>query len=118
MLTQVEGYVNGTFDLIKNLPEEVAALPQNESPPCPHLPAHACSCKHASALLDVKHTDGCSHCNPSIHPERQSCVQVSDAAASQQQHMEQANNATYLLESFHKLVHDLEEPLGVSSSLK
>ena len=30
--------------------------------------------------------------------------------------MEQANNGTYLLESFHKLVHDLEEPLGVSSS--
>ena len=30
--------------------------------------------------------------------------------------MAQANNATYLLESFHKLVHDLEEPLGVSAS--
>ena len=51
-----------------------------------------------------------------MHLERQCCVQISDAAASQQQHMTQANNATYLLESFHKLVHDLEEPLGVSDS--
>ena len=31
--------------------------------------------------------------------------------------MGQANNATYMLESFHKLVHDLEEPLGVCDSL-
>ena len=45
-------------------------------------------------------------------------MQISDAAASQQLHMAQANSASYLLESFHKLVHDLEEPLGVSDSLK
>ena len=51
-----------------------------------------------------------------MHLERQCCVQISDAAASQQQHLAQANNATYLLKSFHKLVHDLEEPLGVSDS--
>ena len=40
------------------------------------------------------------------------CMQVSDAAASQQDHMAQAGNSTYLMESFNKLVHDLEEPLG------
>ena len=45
-------------------------------------------------------------------------MQVSNAAASQQQHMAQAGNSTYLLESFHKLVHDLEEPLGVSDTLR
>ena len=28
---QVEGYVNGTFNLAKNLPEELAALPKNVS---------------------------------------------------------------------------------------
>ncbi|CAK0783939.1 hypothetical protein CVIRNUC_007142 [Coccomyxa viridis] len=65
---QVEGYVNGTFNLAKNLPEELAALPKN----------------------------------------------VSDAAASQQDHKAQAGNSTYLMESFNKLVHDLEEPLGIS----
>ena len=32
--------------------------------------------------------------------------------------MAQAGNSTYLLESFHKLVHDLEEPLGVSNPLQ
>ncbi|CAK0745600.1 hypothetical protein CVIRNUC_001631 [Coccomyxa viridis] len=65
---QVEGYVNGTFDLIKDLPIEVSGLPKN----------------------------------------------VSDAVASQQQSLSQADNSTYLMESFHKLVHDLEEPLGIS----
>ena len=40
-------------------------------------------------------------------------MQVSDAVASQQQNLSQADNSTYLMESFHKLVHDLEEPLGV-----
>ena len=45
-------------------------------------------------------------------------MQVSDAAASQQQNMAQSGNATYLLDSFHKLVHDLEEPLGVSYPCK
>ncbi|CAK0783885.1 hypothetical protein CVIRNUC_007085 [Coccomyxa viridis] len=65
---QVEGYVNGTFNLVRDLPEELAALPKN----------------------------------------------VSDAAASQQDHMAQAGNSTYLMESFNKLVHDLEEPLGIS----
>ena len=40
-------------------------------------------------------------------------MQVSDAVASQQQDLSQANNATYLMEAFHKLVHDLEEPVGV-----
>ena len=87
-------------------------------PPCAHICLHMPA--HASMHLPClhgKHTDGCSRCNLSIHPEGQCCVQVSDAAASQQQHMEQANNATYLLESFHKLVHDLEEPLGVSNTL-
>ena len=44
-------------------------------------------------------------------------MQVSDAAASQQDHMAQAGNSTYLMESFNKLVHDLEEPLGVSRPL-
>ena len=29
--------------------------------------------------------------------------------------MAQAGNSTYLMESFNKLVHDLEEPLGVSA---
>ena len=118
MLTQVEGYVNGTFDLVKNLPQEIAGLPQNVSLPV-HTPA--CTCRLMQACVCPAwwaDRDGSSLCNPSIHPKGQCCVQVSDAAASQQQHMEQANNATYLLESFHKLVHDLEEPLGVSSSLK
>ena len=45
MLTQVEAYVNGTFNLVKNLPQEVATLPRNVSPPCArtclHMPAHA-----------------------------------------------------------------------------
>ena len=45
------------------------------------------------------------------------CMQVSDAAASQQDHVAQAGNSTYLMESFNKLVHDLEEPLGVSAPL-
>ena len=40
-------------------------------------------------------------------------MQVSDAVASQQQDLSQANNPTYLMEAFHKLVHDLEEPVGV-----
>ena len=31
--------------------------------------------------------------------------------------MAQAGNSTYLMESFNKLVHDLEEPLGVSAPL-
>ncbi len=30
-VVQVEGYVNGTFNLAKNLPEELAALPKNVS---------------------------------------------------------------------------------------
>ena len=30
---QVEGYINGTFNLVKNLPEEIAGLPKNVSPP-------------------------------------------------------------------------------------
>ena len=29
---QVEGYVNGPFNLMKNLPEEVTGLPKNVSP--------------------------------------------------------------------------------------
>ena len=44
-------------------------------------------------------------------------MQVSDAAVSQQDHMAQAGNSTYLMEPFNKLVHDLEEPLGVSAPL-
>ena len=31
--------------------------------------------------------------------------------------MAQAGNSTYLMASFNKLVHDLEEPLGVSAPL-
>ena len=47
------------------------------------------------------------------YAENGRCMQVSDAVASQQQNLNQAGNSTYLMESFHKLVHDLEEPLGV-----
>ena len=39
---QVEGYVNGTFNLARNLPEELAALPKNVSPyaqSCLHMPS-------------------------------------------------------------------------------
>ena len=39
---QVEGYVNGTFNLAKNLPEELAALPKNVSSwahICLHMPS-------------------------------------------------------------------------------
>ena len=34
-----------------------------------------------------------------------------------QQSLSQADNSTYLMESFHKLVHDLEEPLGGETRL-
>ena len=39
---QVEGYINGTANLVKNLPQEVASLPQNVSFPV-HTPA--CTCR-------------------------------------------------------------------------
>ena len=41
MLTQVEGYIDGTFDRVKNLPQEVAGLPQNVSFPV-HAPSYTC----------------------------------------------------------------------------
>ena len=40
---QVEGYVNGTFNLAKNLPEELAALPKNVSS-CADNCLHMSSC--------------------------------------------------------------------------
>ena len=123
---QVEGYVNGTFNLIKNLPEEVAGLPKNVSPLAhptqEHLPAvmhvYFCVGTQASALKFCPSTQPGCICSEILaglkaYAENGCCMQVSDAVASQQQNLNQAGNSTYLMESFHKLVHDLEEPLGV-----
>ena len=47
---QVEGYVNGTFNLAKNLPEELAALPKNVSS-CAHICLHMPSCHPEQAAI-------------------------------------------------------------------
>ena len=119
---QVEGYINGTFNLVKNLPEEIVGLPKNVSPSCAfHLNVPVLQPLMLSVLLvdlsiclasdSVK--PPCSCASLKIYAESRCCMQVSDAVASQQQDLSQANNATYLMEAFHKLVHDLEEPVGV-----
>ena len=46
----MEDYVNGTFDLVKNLPQEVAGLPQNVSLPV-HTPACTCQLMQTCAVL-------------------------------------------------------------------
>lgn len=119
---QVEGYINGTFNLVKNLPEEIAGLPKNVSPSCAsHLNVPVLQPPMLSVLLvdlsiclasdPAKPICSCSGLR--AYSESRCCMQVSDAVASQQQDLSQANNATYLMEAFHKLVHDLEEPVGV-----
>ena len=119
--------MNGTFNLAKNLPEELAGLPKNVSflaKSCLHM----LSCTNMPDPPPVS-TNTChsvrrstvARCSAvlSVWPEADGrcCLQVSDAAASQQQSIAQAGNSTYLMESFTKLVHDLEEPLGVSFPL-
>ena len=119
---QVEGYINGTFNLVKNLPEEIASLPKNVSPslapysgvPVSQPPRFSVLHVDPSICLSsdpVKPICSCSGLR--AYAESRCCMQVSDAVASQQQDLSQANNATYLMEAFHKLVHDLEEPVGV-----
>ena len=123
---QVEGYVNGTFNLIKNLPEEVAGLPKNVSPLAHPTQARLSAVMHVYFCVDTQTSAlrFCSSTQPGCilsvilaglkaYAENGCCMQVSDAVASQQQNLNQAGNSTYLMESFHKLVHDLEEPLGV-----
>ena len=46
---QVEGYVNGTFNLAKNLPEELAALPKNVGS-CAHTCLHMPSCANTQMV--------------------------------------------------------------------
>ena len=49
---QVEGYANGTFDLIKDLPVEVSGLPKNVSPLVHPTLARLCLWPPKSVLVD------------------------------------------------------------------
>ena len=55
-LLQVEGFIQGTFDLVKNLPEEFAELPGDVSTSCPLI--FQC-CPYADTL---------TFCCPAMHP--------------------------------------------------
>ena len=49
---QVEGFVNGTFNLARTLPEELAALPKNVSF-CAHSCLYAPTCADAPDAISV-----------------------------------------------------------------
>ena len=63
----MEDYVNGTFDLVKNLPQEVAGLPQNVS-----LPVHTPACTYQ--LMQT-----CAVPCPTLHMSQQAALLGGDA---------------------------------------